>query len=293
MQNEKRIEKDVSRTAEMTCSIRAASFYEKNVEYKSDDYIAPRLLPVMVKLLIKVNLLKRFLIKEVVPTGIYEYVIARTKYVDEILDRAISEGFQQVFIFGAGFDSRSVRFAKSDIAFFESDTENIREAKFNQYRKRKIKIPDNLTFIPVNYDKEKIEDKIKESCFDKNKKTLFIMEGLTMYLQPKAVDDLIKVIRNNSINNNWIVADFIYKSVLNKENKYFGEEDIYFKVDDYNETWTFGLDDDNIIQFFSDRKLKVIEIAYAEKLEEKYFNNHNYEKNIINGTHFISWLKTA
>ena len=43
VKNTKRVENKTSRTAEMTCFTRATSCYEKNICYKSDDYMAPRL----------------------------------------------------------------------------------------------------------------------------------------------------------------------------------------------------------------------------------------------------------
>ncbi|HME52620.1 MAG TPA: hypothetical protein VKM55_10405 [Candidatus Lokiarchaeia archaeon] len=41
----KRIETRESQTAEMTCLTRTLSFYEKNELLKSDDYIAPKIVP--------------------------------------------------------------------------------------------------------------------------------------------------------------------------------------------------------------------------------------------------------
>jgi hypothetical protein len=42
---EKRIESKTSRTAEFTCLVRAASFYEKKPQYNSNDWIATKLVP--------------------------------------------------------------------------------------------------------------------------------------------------------------------------------------------------------------------------------------------------------
>ena len=53
----KRIKNKTSRTAEMTCVTRAASYYEENICYKSDDYIAPRLVPGIVSQMIKIKLI--------------------------------------------------------------------------------------------------------------------------------------------------------------------------------------------------------------------------------------------
>ena len=53
-----RIETDISRTTEMICSLRAASFFEKDGRYNSDDHIAPKLLPRILLPFVKSKIIK-------------------------------------------------------------------------------------------------------------------------------------------------------------------------------------------------------------------------------------------
>ena len=140
-ETEKSIESKTSRTAEITCLIRAASFYENEQEYHSNDYIAPQLLPKFFILIIKINILKNFFINRFIPAGMYEYVIARTKYIDSIFKQAISRGIEQILIFGAGFDTRGIRLANANnkTKIFELDAPITQEAKINQLKKRELK----------------------------------------------------------------------------------------------------------------------------------------------------------
>ena len=87
----RRIESTTSRTAEMTCVSRACSMFEKNRCYKSDDYIAPLLLPGGLKPFLQFSLSRRLFTRVAAPKGIYEYVIARTKYIDAIFKRALTD----------------------------------------------------------------------------------------------------------------------------------------------------------------------------------------------------------
>jgi hypothetical protein len=91
---ERRIDTKSSRTAGFTCMYRAASYLETNVFYKSDDYIAPKLLPFFIKFIVKhrlVNFHWSFF-----PKGIYEYVISRTKYIDNIIKKEIEKSIDQI-----------------------------------------------------------------------------------------------------------------------------------------------------------------------------------------------------
>jgi len=40
--------------------------------------------------------------------GIYEYVIARTKYIDAVFRQVLAEQFDQILIFGAGFEKGQI-----------------------------------------------------------------------------------------------------------------------------------------------------------------------------------------
>ncbi|MCE5214223.1 MAG: hypothetical protein LLF83_05835, partial [Methanobacterium sp.] len=86
---EKRIDRKTSRTAEFTCMIRALSFYEKTPQFKSNDYIAPILVPKFFLPVIKINILRNFFKNRFFPKGMYEYVIARTKFIDTLFQNAI------------------------------------------------------------------------------------------------------------------------------------------------------------------------------------------------------------
>ena len=106
----RRIETRTSRTAEFTCMSRAASYRETRGCYKGTDNIAYALVPGFIKLLLRFPRFCKLYNKYLAPKGIYEYVIARTKYIDSLFIDAFEQGFDQIVIFGAGFDSRAQRF---------------------------------------------------------------------------------------------------------------------------------------------------------------------------------------
>ena len=130
----KRIEEKTSRMAEYTCSSRAASYYEKSDYYHSEDHIAAQMVPWFVRLLIKNGFIRKSLLSVMAPKGVYEYVIARTKYIDSVFNQTVSDGVEQVLFFGAGFDSRSIRLLSNDspVRVFEIDAPITQQAKKNR-----------------------------------------------------------------------------------------------------------------------------------------------------------------
>ncbi|HOO32924.1 MAG TPA: SAM-dependent methyltransferase [Thermotogota bacterium] len=291
---EKRFENKSSRTAAWTCTCRALSYHEKDSHYKSGDYIAPTLLPNFLRLLIKATFVRKLFKNIFIPTGMYEYVIARTKYFDSVLERAIKNDFEQIFIFGAGFDSRGIRFFSDNLntKVYELDAPNTQSAKINQLEKRRIKIPPNLVFVPIDFNKESLKAKLMTSEFRKDKKTLYMLEGLTMYLDQGGIDSTFKIIDEFSAADSEIVFDYIQLSVLKKENVLYGEKDIYETVKNANEAWRFGLDTEQIESFLETYHFNTIENLTSADLEDRYFKDLKAKRNgKINATHCIVHAK--
>jgi len=292
MRESKRIENKSSRTAAYTCTCRASSFLETNHYYKSDDYIAVKLLPLFVKYLLKFKILN--LKGKISPRGIYPYVIARTKYIDSIFKQVIENEFEQVVIFGAGFDSRAIRLLdlNTNIKVFEIDTYFTLNAKTKQFGKRRIVKPENDILIRIDFNKENILPKLLDNQFDINKKTLSILEGITMYLSQDAVNKTFKLIYNYSSIESLIAFDYIYASVLRKEGKYFGESSIYNRVKKDNEEWTFGIEEGEIENYLKQFKFTLIEHLDSNIIENKYFKTVSGEIiTKVNGTHCIVLAK--
>lgn len=289
VRKKRRIEKKSSRTAGFNCMYRAASYLSSDPHYHSNDYIAPILLPKFLFFLVRnriINFQWSFF-----PKGIYEYVIARTRYIDALCETAIRDGISQIAVIGAGFDSRSVRFGEKNpsIRIFELDAVFTQSEKIVQFRKRKISVPDNVIFVPINFNNESIREKLEQSGFDKKKESLFILEGIIMYLDENAVSTLFSEIHDLSVPGSRLVFDYIHASVLRRENRYYGESNIYNKVNSVNERWTFGLEEGEIGGFLDGFNFGLVENNDAEDLEKRYFTDASGGRTArINGTHCIA-----
>lgn len=288
----RRIDSKSSKTAAFTCMYRAASYFEKNEFYKSEDYIAPRLLPGLIYFLVKCKCLN--FQWSFFPKGIYEYVIARTKLIDRIFKESIENGINQILIFGAGFDSRSIRFNKINIKtkIYELDSSHTQTAKIKQFIKRGISLPDNTIYIPIDFNVDSISDKLLQNGFSPNKKTLFLMEGLIMYLNIEAVDELFKLIYDLASPESRVIFDYIYASVLRKENIYYGEKSIYEKVNSVQESWLFGIEKGEIESFLKKYNFNLIQNLTSDDLEKMFFKD-DFDNILgkINGTHCIAHIE--
>jgi methyltransferase (TIGR00027 family) len=275
----------------MTCLSRACSAFETDPNYKSDDHIAPLLLPSGLRPFLYFSLARRLFTRVAAPNGIYEYVIARTKYIDAVFRQALVEQFDQVLIFGAGFDTRALRFHDSlgNTRVFELDVPVTQQAKIGQYQKRHLAIPPSLTFIAIDFEQESLPVKLDEAGLYMHRRSLFILEGVVMYLQPESVDATFQAIRDYAGKGSWVVFDYIYASVLRKEGIYYGETEISQMVSGAGEQWHFGIEKGQIEQFLARYAMQLIDHKDAKDLENTYFTRSNGKViGRVNGTHCLA-----
>jgi O-methyltransferase involved in polyketide biosynthesis len=113
-----------------------------------------------------------------------------------------------------------------------------------------------------------------------------------MYLNKEAVDELFKLIYELAVPGSRVVFDYIYASVLRRENIYYGEMDIYEKVNSVQESWLFGIEKGEMEAFLKNYNFNLIQNLNSEDLEKMFFRDeqgHIIGK--INGTHCIAYVK--
>ena len=271
-----RIETKSSRTADFACLLRAASYVDKRECYSGPDGIAYMLVPPFLKLLVRSRWLFKLFSRHFFPSGMYEYVITRTRYFYAVFTEALEHVFSQIVIFGAGFDSRALRFSRLNqgTRVFELDAPTTQQEKLKACQLKKLVIPGNLIFVPINFNKESVADKMAQAGFVPGRKSLFLLEAVTMYLPQNAVESTFRFIEDVSGTGSLIVFDYIYVGVLRKENKYYGERasslNTLAKV---GEEWTFALEEGEVERFLSRHGFSLKDHSGQPELEDRYFKN--------------------
>jgi methyltransferase (TIGR00027 family) len=275
-------------TAKMTCVSRAASSLESNDCYRSDDTIALLHMPTALRVLLHTFFFRKFFTRVMAPKGIYEYTIARTKYIDAVFRQALLDKYDQILIFGAGFDSRAVRFQAElgDTKIFELDVPITQQAKIDQYQKLEIDKPANLVFISIDFDKESLPEKLEQAGFEKGKRCLFVMEGLLMYLQKESVDQTFEVIEAFAGKGSEVVFDYVRAEVLRGKQSSYGEKEIVDTVSKAGEQWTFGFEEGTVEIYLKGVGLTVSDHFSHDELERMFFTDSTGKTvGRINGAH--------
>ena len=285
------IEHKASNTAGYTCFSRACANRESDERFRGPDDVAQILLPLGAQLILNVAFLRKFFFTKVAPPGIYEYVLTRTKLLDELFLDALENRFAQIVLLGAGFDTRALRFSHRNrgTRVFELDVYTTQRPKIEILTRKRVALPPELVFVPIDFNTQRLADALGNAGYKEAEKSLFIWEGVTMYLTPQAVDTTLGFVRAHSAQTSIIAFDYIYASVLRRENKFFGEREIFERVSKAGEGWTFGIEEGMIESFLSERGFKLLAHYTPAELETKYLvANDGTRFGRINGTHCIA-----
>lgn len=143
--------------------------------------------------------------------GIQLHYALRKLYLEEIARAALADGFRQVVIFGAGYDTLALRLHESfpDTHFIELDhpaTQRrkthalaaIAAARRDARQISHLRQTSNLHFLPVDLTRQQLAATLRDFAgYCADAPTLFIAEGLLMYLSPVEVDKLFGAIRES------------------------------------------------------------------------------------------------
>lgn len=117
-------------------------------------------------------------------------IIARARYAEDTLEKAVSQGVKQYVILGAGLDTFAFRRSEliEQLEVFEIDHPATQGFKLHRLDELGWKHPAKLHFIPIDFTKENLVTALTRSSYYSPKvKSFFSWLGVTMYLTPEEV----------------------------------------------------------------------------------------------------------
>lgn len=123
--------------------------------------------------------------------GVAFSIVIRTRFLDEVLERASASGVRQVVLLGAGMDSRAFRMDwPGGTRLFEVDTAEPLDFKASVLRQERAVA--RCERIPVAVDlREDWPSALSAAGHDRAAPTVWIAEGLLIYLPQDAVELLL------------------------------------------------------------------------------------------------------
>ncbi len=199
----------------------------------------------------------------------------RVLVFDRIMEKYVDE-MEQIVIPGAGFDLIALHFTKGKkVKVFELDQVHTLKVKVETLEKAGIK-HDWITYIPIDYSNESWVDKLSGAGFDKSKKTLFLWQSVSLYLEADIVKETLRKMADLCVDGSIMAQDFYSKAFslgdISKTAKRFMRI-----IEKMGEPPIFGIDMSTdpkaaVESFLKECGLKMTEyIQFGEKLDIEPF----------------------
>ena len=251
------IESHPSESAMTTAFCRALAYKDEREEIKGPDNLAEIFLKDEAIKILDDSTSRKWAIESLVSIPLYGYFIARTAFIDSIFINACNENIPQIVFIGAGYDTRPYRFREivKETKLFELDAPSTQQRKIEVLKNSNIQIPGSLSFVPINFKTERLEDVLINAGYNKEKQSLFIWEGVMYYLTEEAADKILSSVNNIAPLNSTICFDYLTE-----------------KLDSINpaEPFLFWIGSDKIESFLSQRGFKITRHLNSKEMEKKY-----------------------
>ncbi len=252
------VSKPAVRSAEGVAFLRAAATGARDSKVRNPDDVARYFVGLPHRMLLALpNAILRPACEALVPGG-YCYFLARTNYFDQVFLRALESEFQQFAVLGAGYDSRAYRFRDQlrGRPVYEVDLPGAQQRK--QEILRQTGLADEAIRVTSDFAECKVNEALAAHGFDFTKKTLFILEGVSYYVDDNCVRHLLTLCAQCAPGSQ-IVFDYSLPSFLDGDFSSYGSREMANWLKRNNEPFKFGITTSDLRSFADSCQLTLVE----------------------------------
>ena len=143
------------------------------------------------------------------------FVAARSRYAEDELALGVRRGVGQYVILGAGLDTFAYRNPHPEgvLHVFEVDRPTMQTWKRARLAEIGIAIPRDLTFVPLDFETQTLEEGLRGAGCDPGMCTFFSWLGVTEYLTAEAVMATLRFIASAPVGSG-VVFDYLISPSL-------------------------------------------------------------------------------
>ncbi|QHZ45940.1 class I SAM-dependent methyltransferase [Bacillus sp. NSP9.1] len=219
--------------------------------------------------------------------------LARASYCENILHHEVTLGAKQYVILGAGLDTFCFRHPelKDTIDIFEIDYPATQEFKQNRLDQARVKIPDYLHLIPLDFTKPfSIQDLI-EKGFHVNKKTFFSFLGVSYYLTKEETVRLMRCVMDEVPSGSSIVFDYADENLFQEKGLYNRVENMVKMAAASGEPMKSCYSYREMEMMMEQSGLLIYEHLSPEQIDERYFKDRQDDLSAFETIHYIHAVK--
>ncbi len=223
-----------------------------------------------------------FGMRERMTPGVIGNLVCRTRFIDDALQDALKEGIKQVVILGAGFDSRAYRVRGIEqTSVFEVDHPAAQTRKKTRLQQLLGTLPSHVTFVPIDFDQQALEDVMAATTFCTGTQTFFIWEGVTQYITAEAVDATFRYVCQAAAAESKVLFTYIHRGIIDGSTRSAADQKLVSAAQRFGMPWVFGLDPAELARYLAERGLKLIEDVGALDYQARYLEPIGRKMNVF------------
>lgn len=206
--------------------------------------------------------------------GIQAHYLVRKRAIGEATQQALKEGVRQVVVFGAGFDSLcwQLHTEYPTCLFFEVDHPDTQKVK-RAVLERRVPLRSNLQFLPMNLTQMEVNAQL-QACprFDAHLPTLFILEGLLMYLTAEEVTRIFRSLADLGCPKSRLLFTFLEPQADGRVDFPKASRLVSWWLKQRGETFQWGIRRETLPHYLSEQGFQAEEILDEVEFRRRYLH---------------------
>lgn len=197
------------------------------------------------------------------------FALLRERFIEELMRREAGRELEQVVVLGAGFDTRAYRMPElAGIPIFEVDHPSTQVAKRDALRGVVDPLPPCIHMVAVDFNTDDLGQRLRSAGYDPLRRTLFVWQGVIMYLTPEGIDATLRFIAGQAVENSVLVFDAMQSNALSSGSP------LRLMTAMMGERLTFTIDSDMLPSFLAQRGLELMETVDGTALRSRVPEAH-------------------
>lgn len=221
--------------------------------------------------------------------GFQGSVLARVRFMNECIKECFSGDYTQLVILGAGYDMSAYCFRDilTGARVFEVDHPDTQKDKLTKIKEKIEEIPDNITYVQVDFDTDNLKESLIMSGYSPSGKTLFILEGLIYFLERESIEQILNFIVENSAQGSKVAFDYFPPEVIDGTSTERLGKEMHNIVKKIGEPYKFGIEADDIDVFLRRHRFTDIKKSSSIEIKNAYFHGDNKKRKVSHLFNFV------
>jgi len=202
------------------------------------------------------------------------FVAARSRYAEDELSLGVRRSVGQYVILGAGFDTFAFRnpYPEGLLRVFEVDHPATQTWKRQRLEEIGIGLPDDLTFAPIDFETQTLEEGLRNAGYAPDKAAFFSWLGVTEYLTTEVVMATLRFIASATAGSG-VVFDYMISPSLLSPSQRSRLDAFSQQVALAGEPWQAFFDPEVLMKDLRAMGFGCVEDKGPEEINAMYFKN--------------------